>query len=99
MREPQGRSQKQDQSGKKSVLKLDQVTQLASRDLLLNTGLILGQQDDVISLIQRLDTSAFDDDDEAEEILVDTPLTNNNLRARQPQVDERLVDTIGLRTQ
>lgn len=52
------------QESKQTTKKSDQGMQCARRELLIKTGLILGQEEDPISPIRRLDTSVFDNDED-----------------------------------
>lgn len=62
-----------EQTDKKGDQRQDQTLRSTRRDLLLNTGVILGRQKDMISPIRRLDALAFDKDNDVEEILLTLP--------------------------
>lgn len=97
MRMPQTRlMQETEQTAKKSDLRQDHGVRYTRRKLLLSTCPILNQQDGIISPIRRFDTSAFDDDKDVEEILVNTPPTDNDRRTRGPQAEDRIIGSTGL---
>lgn len=72
------------QAGNNSDREQDQSQRVLHWDMLVNTGPILGKQEDVISLIRWLNTSIFEEYDEAEEILSDLHPTVNNSQIRRP---------------